>query len=242
MLKVKLTENYAGFTIYGDYDDLDFLYDSINYLIHVDAENIGEYVMQNHIYGFLYDVRHAYQGQRSVSLIDNSLNDNTRNLFNLKKKDITDKNIYFSFNYLLPDLLLDMILIKHFIYKIDKKENDIYNPYLNMVNYFYSIVLQALKEILTNIRFNKVKKALLESVICDSLYIPQWFEIISSDYANMNKEKRVKEFMHIADAIYNYGDYEDYFELKEAVEKTCKEKNCTLDCLHCYDYPDEIDW
>ncbi len=32
MLKVELTENYAGVTIYGDYNDLDFLYDSINYL------------------------------------------------------------------------------------------------------------------------------------------------------------------------------------------------------------------
>ena len=31
MLKVELTENYAGVTIYGDYNDLDFLYDSINY-------------------------------------------------------------------------------------------------------------------------------------------------------------------------------------------------------------------
>ena len=109
MLKVELTENYAGVTIYGDYNDLDFLYDSINYLIHGDPTSDREYTMQNHLYGFLYDVRHAYQGQREAILIDNNLNDNTREWFKFKKKDITDKNICFCFNYLLPDLFLDMV-------------------------------------------------------------------------------------------------------------------------------------
>ena len=56
MLKVELTENYAGVTIYGDYNDLNFLYDSINYLIHGHPSSDGEYTMQNHLYGFLYDV------------------------------------------------------------------------------------------------------------------------------------------------------------------------------------------
>ena len=57
MLKVELTKNYAGVTIYGDYNDLNFLYDAINYLIHKDPSSDGEYTMQNHLYGFLYDVR-----------------------------------------------------------------------------------------------------------------------------------------------------------------------------------------
>lgn len=115
MLKVDLTENYAGVTIYGDYNDLDVLYDSINFLIRGDSENVGRYTMQNHIYGFLYDIRHAYQGQRDVELVDNSLDDNTRECFNLRKNDVTNKNVYFCFNYVLPDLLLDMVLIKYFI-------------------------------------------------------------------------------------------------------------------------------
>ena len=73
MLKVKLTKNYAGVTISGDYNDLDHLYDSIYYLIHGEPISIGEYTMQNHLYGFLYDVRHAYQGDREVELIDNKV-------------------------------------------------------------------------------------------------------------------------------------------------------------------------
>ena len=146
MLKVKLTKNYAGVTISGDYNDLDHLYDSIYYLIHGEPISIGEYTMQNHLYGFLYDVRHAYQGDREVELIDNNLDKYKREYFNLKENEVTDKNVCFSFNYLLPDLLLDMVLIKYFINKVCKKENDIYNPHINMVNYFYSIVLYSLLE------------------------------------------------------------------------------------------------
>ena len=52
MLKVELTKNYAGVTIYGDYNDLNFLYDAINYLIYKDPSSDGEYTMQNHLYGF----------------------------------------------------------------------------------------------------------------------------------------------------------------------------------------------
>ena len=213
MLKVELTENYGGVTIYGDYNDLDHLYDSINYLIHGEPKNIGEYTMQNHLYGFLYDVRHAYQGQRGMELVDNYLSDSTREWFNVKEKEVTDKNVCFCFNYLLTDLLLDMVLIKYFIYRVDKKENDIYNPHINMVNFFYSIVLNALTGLLTETRFNKVKNGVLDSVVSDKIFIPQWFEIISLDYANMNKGQRKKEFMHMADAIYNYGDYEDYLKM-----------------------------
>lgn len=28
MLKVELTQNYGGITVYGDYNDLDYLYDN----------------------------------------------------------------------------------------------------------------------------------------------------------------------------------------------------------------------
>ncbi len=242
MLKVELTENYAGVTIYGDYNDLDFLYDSINYLIRGDGENIQEYMMQNHLYSFLYELRHAYQGQRGAELIDNDLNEYTREWLGFKKKDVTDKNIYFCFNYLLPDIFLDMMLIKYFIIKLDKKFNDIYNPYINMANYFYSLVLHSLENFLTERRFNKIKKGLLESVISDKLFVLQWFEVISVDYANMTKEHRKKEFMHIMEAIYNYGDYEGYYEMKKKMEDLCKEKECNLDAIHYEGYPEDMEW
>ena len=108
MLKVELTENYAGVKISGDFNDLDYLYDAILYFIKEEPSSIGEYLMQNHLYAFLYDVRHAYQGDREALLVDNLIQDMKRGWLGIKKKDATNKNIYYSFNYLLPDIFLDI--------------------------------------------------------------------------------------------------------------------------------------
>ena len=207
MLKVELTENYGGVKISGDWDDLNNLYDSILYFIKNDPSNLKEAIMQNHLFGFLYDLRHAHQGDREFELVDNGLQEFKRAWFGIKKKDVTNNNIYFSFNYLFTDLILDMILIKFFTNNIDKKENDIYNPSINMVNYFYSLVLNSLENFLTEKRFNKVKKGIMNAFVYEKLYISQWFERASIDYIKMNKKQREKEFMHIMDRIYNYMEY-----------------------------------
>lgn len=242
MLKVELTENYAGVRISGDYNDLDFLYESIFYFIENESNNIEEYTMQNHLYGFLYDVRHAYQGDREAILVENYIQNSKRSCLKMKKKDVTGYNMYYSFNYLIPDIFLDMILIKYFIGKVDKKVNDIYNPYINMVNYFYSLVLHSLEKLLTENKFNKIKKGLLNSFIYDTLYVPQWFEDITLAYVKMTKKQREKEFMHIMDYIYNFLDYEDYYKLKKEIAKYCEDHNCTIDDLYYEDYPEEILW
>ena len=242
MLKVKLTENYGGVTIYGDFDDLDYLYEAIIYLIRDEAKDIHEYAMQEHLYAFLYEVRHTYQGQRDVELVDNGVSENQRKWLNLKKQDVTDNNLYLCFNYLLPDLILDMILVKHFIKKIDKKNNDEYNSYINMVNYFYSIALSSLEKELTKIKFNKIKKGIKEAIINPNKFIPQWFEIISINYANMTKKQREKELIPVMEAIYNFEKHEKYFDFKKDIEKICKEKNCNINNLYYENYPEEIEW
>ncbi len=75
MLKVNLTENYGGFNITGSYEDLDFLYDAINYVIKREPDSENDELMQNHLYGFLYEVRHAYQGDRDILFEKEELDD-----------------------------------------------------------------------------------------------------------------------------------------------------------------------
>lgn len=242
MIKISLTDNYAGFQISGDYDDLDFLYDSIYYLIKEEPVSDGEYIMQNHLFAFLYEVRHAYQGSRDIEIINNGIRPEIREWKSIKKKDVADNNLYYSFNYLLPDLVEDIILLRYFINKVNKKDRDICNPYINYVNMFYSIAVYRIAPMLTETQFRKIKKGLINSTILDSIFCHLWFEQISIDYASMNKEKRKTEIMHILDAIYNYGDYEDYYSLKLKIKNICKEENCSPDDLHYEEYPNEIEW
>ena len=111
-----------------------------------------------------------------------------------------------------------------------------------MVNLFYSLGLYSLEKILTKTRFNKIKKGIKEAAIYDTIFFPQWFEIISLDYAKMDKASREKKFMNIMNTIYNYGNYVDYIEMKTDIINMCKEKGCTLDDIHYEDYPEDINW
>lgn len=245
MLKVKITENYTGFTISGDYEDLDTLYESIHYFIKEEPKNSEEEILQNHLYAFLYDVRHAYQGDREYELIDNNLQENKREWFGIRKKDITQNNIYYSFNYVITDIILDMIIIKYFIRKTDKKNknnNNTYNEYLNMTNYFYSIVLNSLTKILTQAKFNKLKKGILNAYINEKIYIYQWFEFVSVKYIKMTKQQKEKEFMKIMKLVYDYIEYQDYYDMKKALEKSATKNNCKTEDLTYVEYPEEIEW
>lgn len=111
-----------------------------------------------------------------------------------------------------------------------------------MVNYFYSLVFNSLEKFLTEKRFNKVKKGIMNAIVYEKLYISQWFERVSIDYIKMNKKQREKEFMHIMDRIYNYMEYEDYYNMKKSLEKFCTDNDCTLDDVHYEDYPEGIEW
>lgn len=221
MLKVELTENYTGVKIIGDYNDLDYLYDCLFHMIKGDPKSIEEEIMQNHIYGFLHEIRHAYQGNRAV----------------IKEKG----NTYYGFTIVLTECLLDILLLKHFVLQKNKSV-DYFHVELNYIQYFYSSIIQLLSEVLTPVRFNKVKKAIKESVISDAIFCPQWFQMIDYDFLSSKKEKRLKGLMKTIDAIYNFVDYEDYFKMKIDVNNYCKEHNTDVMNVFFKQYQDEIEW
>lgn len=240
MIKVKLTENYTGFNIEGTYDDLNELYDSISYVL--DKE---EYVseleedMKLHVLGFLYDVRHAYQGDRMIKAVDNDLTDELKEYYGIKKS--VKQDILYSFDYLIPDIILDIILVKYFTCKKNSK-NNYTNVSYNIVWAFYGKVINSLKEILTENQLKKVRKNLDSSLMTEKLYLSQWFTKISIDYIKMNKEKRKKEIMHVLNYIYNYHAYENFFDMKKEIEEYAKEHECKVTDLEYGNYPERIDW
>ena len=65
---------------------------------------------------------------------------------------------------------------------------------------------------------------------------------MSINYAKMTKKQREKEFMNVMDTIYNYMDQQDYYDMKEELEKEYQESNCNLDNFYYEDYSEEIDW
>ncbi len=240
MIKVKLTQNYTGFNIEGTFDDFYELYDNISYFLGIEeCENVFEEDMRLHILGFLYDLRHAYQGSRDIKAVDNGLSDEQKEYYGISKS--IKKDILYDFDYVVPELLTDVLLFKHFAKSKTKKMSE-YDTNYNSVITFYSKVIDALKEILTENQVKKAKKILSESVITERNWLKQWFMIVSIDYLKMTKKKRQKEMMHIIESICDSYLYDEYYIIKKEVEQYAKEHNINENEIEYGEYPQEIDW
>ena len=100
-----------------------------------------------------------------------------------------------------------------------------YDTNYNSVMTFYSKVIDALQEILTENQVKKVKKILSESPISERYWLKQWFMIVTIDYLKMTKNKRKREMMHIIESLCDSYLYDEYQEIKNEVKKYTKENN-----------------
>ena len=240
MIKVKLTQNYSGFNIEWTFYDFYELYDSISYFLGIEeCSDLIEEDMRLHILGFLYDLRHAYQGSREVKAVDNGLSDEQKEYYGISKS--VKKDIIYSFNYVITEFITDILLFKHFVNKKYKQISEFDTNYHNVMT-FYSKAIGALQEILTENQVKKVKKILSESVISERYWLKQWFMIISIDYMKMTKKKRQREMMHIIESICDSYLYDEYYKIKKEVEQYAKDNNIQITEIEYGEYPEEIEW
>jgi len=240
MIKVKLTPNYTGFNIEGTFDDFYELYDNISYFLGIEeCENIFEEDMRLHILGFLYDLRHAYQGSRNIKSVENGLSDEQKEYYGITKS--TKKDILYDFDYVVTELLTDILLFKHFAKSKNKKLGE-YDTNYNSVMTFYGKVIDALQEILTENQVKRVRKRLSESSISERYWLKQWFMIVSIDYLKMTKNKRKREMMHIIESLCDSYLYDEYHQIKNEVEQYAKENNIIETEIEYGEYPEEIEW
>ena len=240
MIKVKLTPNYTGFNIEGTFDDFYELYDNISYFLGIEVcENIFEEDMRLHILGFLYDLRHAYQGSRNIKAVDNGLSEEQKEYYGINKS--IKKDILYDFNYVVPELLTDILLFKHFAKSKNKKLGE-YDTNYNSVMTFYGKVIDALQEILTENQVKRVRKRLSESYISERYWLKQWFMIVSIDYLKMTKNRRKREMMHIIESLCDSYLYDEYHQIKNEVEQYAKENNIMETEIEYGEYPEEIEW
>ena len=103
MLKIKPTDHLTGVTIQGDFDDLYELVESIYRITGPDDDPNGIfYGVKNRLLGLCYDIRHAYQSDRNIFLVDNGMYEEAMKWHGL----ITPKqNVYYSVEALFPEAL-----------------------------------------------------------------------------------------------------------------------------------------
>ena len=114
MIKIKSTPNLTGVKITGDFYDFYELVEAFyDITINEFDEKHSEYIdISTRLLGLSYDIRHAYQGDRDIEIIENGM---TRDIMKLHERIVPDKNLYYSCNYLYPEMFYCMIAINNLI-------------------------------------------------------------------------------------------------------------------------------
>ena len=238
-----MTKNFAGFEIVGSYEDFNELYDNVMLAIGPECEHENIEDARLHVLAFLYDLRHAYQGDRNIIVANTSLDEETKKSRQIKEK--VDYEVLYGFYYLVPDALMDILIIKYFVSINREGIIDEFDQCRNTIRLFQSKLVNALNIMLTKEQMMKVEQELYDSMILIEDFILQWIDLLNKDYIYATKAKRKNMFMDILDKVCNYFNYPEFASFKSEIESLAKEYNIPLNevtgSFNDYDI-DDIKW
>ena len=254
MIIIRNTENLAGVEISGDFYDFNDLYDALHVIaISEESDKHTQYIdISTRLLGFCYDLRHAFQGDREVDLVDNMMNEE---IMAFHSTIMPKNNVYYKFNYLYPEMMFVMLamnaLVNIRIRELAKSKYDeafdrnvIWDNVIWAVRGFQAAFAKCVKNTLTQNsyarwqKFMSVKYSFIED-ICG-----QYIDIQNIKYIALDKENRLKRLNTFAKRIAEFRYDAEHDEIKEvvteaAIENSCQEGDILLEGL---EYPDHIEW
>lgn len=248
MLDIKVTENYGGIEVKGDYADFEQLYDSIFEIIGDEEDYPTLEKLRIQILAFCYDLRHAKQGSREIELVENNMNDEIMKWHSI----ITPiNNVYYKFKYILTQAIFVVYSLNIFIdnYKYKKYKSSyytkvVYDEAVNIVQEFQSKVIKAIVQILSEKNKKIFLKLFYDREFGTSRLVHQYLELIDCRYLAKNKEDRLKELVNTTKRVIRYWEYQEYIDLEQELIEYAEENQCDIDniIIDGTEYPEEIDW
>ena len=248
MLDIKVTENYGGIEVKGDYADFEQLYDSIFEIIgdEEDYPTLEKFRIQ--ILAFCYDLIHAKQGNREIELVENNMNGEIMKWHSI----ITSiNNVYYKFKYILTQAIFVVYSLNIFIdnYKYKKYKSSyytkvVYDEAVNIVQEFQSKVIKAIVQILSEKNKKIFLKLFYDREFGTSRLVHQYLELIDCRYLAKNKEDRLKGLVNTTKRVIRYWEYQEYIDLEQELIEYAEENQCDIDniIIDGTEYPEEIDW
>ena len=164
MLTVTNTPNLAGLSVSGDYQDLDALYMALLVIVG-DEDEYGNYEgARLRVLGLMYDIRHAFQGDREFEFVRNGMNEDKMKLLEM----ITpEKNLYYKCQVYYPESLFVTMAINDFVRLYAKKQaksatfplvdkRNLWDIHIATARLFQSLVLSCLKEAVTDASYKRI--------------------------------------------------------------------------------------
>lgn len=255
MLQAKPTEHLMGITIQGDYNDFSELVDSI-YSITGLEEDSGDiyYGVKNRLLGICYDIRHAYQGDRNVVLVDNNMD---REKMKWHEKITSEQNVYYSVEILFPEAIFvaaavpNMYMFSNKYYGSRAEKNEMNIPPVPFSNYMRdkanldvlcSGIWQALGAVIGEDELEKIIHAyhLARESYMD--YATHYIDKCNIELHKTSVEKRKDKLRNIAKRIVKKS--QAYFSMEQNLKYWAKEYKTSIYELEDpkLDYPDNIEW
>ncbi|WP_332649108.1 DUF6904 family protein [Lysinibacillus sp. 54212] len=239
MLTVEPTELLTGARISGDYWDIDELLTAI-YQVTGDENRYYDFQgARNRILGVCLELRHAMKGERNVEFITNGIHKGLE----IEKKIIApQKNVYFSVEVLLPELIFTAIALNDFIRLHQEMiDNSDWNISIAVIRRFQALIADSLKELIDEEHYNVFIQMLHSKQPAYFRYATQYVDVLNLEYLALSKEERES---HIAAfAIRLLIEDENYAALKDQLLSAAKvTKNSLHELEITLKYPETIDW
>ena len=228
MLQIHISEHKLGAFIEGDYHDLRVLYEALEAVVSSSCLNEMK-ASRNALYGMMYDIRKAMEGEREFDVFQNQLDQEI--LDSLSVKD--DVNIYYGCYVIFPELMF-ILLNLHLVSK--NQIDDMYYYYLRM---FISLVIKAFDEEeydSTNMDnwFKQEPTYSLEG------YYHQYVDVCNLTLLDSDEETRLSL---AEDYLYDLVSFnEEYEALVNEVNAYASENNCDPSEITYMDVSEDIEY
>lgn len=256
MITIKNTENLTGVTISGDFNDLYNLVDAFHEItIDEYSDKHTSYIgMSTRVLGLCYDIRHAYQGDREVELLENHMDDEKMKWHSI----IAPKtNLYYKCNYLYPEMFFVMLALNELVklrmqdlsktkyhYNRAMDKSVIWDSTIAEIRTFQAEFVKCVKETLTDASFKRWLNFMNSDYIGIDQIAGQYVDILNIKYINMTKEKRLKNLSSISKRIADFRMDDEHREIKQVVAEAAKKHGCAEGDIRLkgIEYPEEFEW
>ena len=255
MLQTKPTEHLTGITIQGDYEDFSNLVDSIYYITGLDDDPSEMYYgVKNRLLGICYDIRHAYQGDRNIVLIDNAMDENKMKWHG---KKTPEQNVYYSVEVLFPEAIFvaasvpKMYVFSDIYYGSRAMKNEYHVPpvpYSNLMRDKANLdvlcagIWQALGQVIGEEELEKVIHSYHHANESYMDYVTHYIDKCNIELLKTPDDKRIDKIRNIAKRIIKKP--QAYFSMENDIRYWAKEYKTSIYELEDpkLEYPEDIEW
>ncbi|WP_134702997.1 hypothetical protein [Ammoniphilus sp. YIM 78166] len=249
MIFAKNTPNNMGIAVYGDYLDIEELYEALHAIVGEEEEYPAYETARLRVLGVCYDMRHALMGNREMEFVENGLDDEKKKWLGVIAPD---KNIYLKFHVFWPEMLFVLMALNDFVklyarknakksYDVMVDKRNIWDPSIAMVRVFQSSVIKCIKETVSDASFPRMMNLMNKDYTWFDHYATQYVDILNCRFMDMDKDKRIKSIPTMAKRLAEFGD--EYQQVKNHVFVVAREYNCPISAIRPnVEYPEEFEW